>query len=201
MRNRQKSCPKIIAIAGPNGAGKTFFYYEHLSDLFPVFINADEIAKEKGCDTLTAAKMAEKRRQSFVKKGKTFVFETVLSEKKSAGGKIEFLRNAEALGYDVKLVFIGLDSVEKSQRGVSIRVSKGGHDVPVDKLKKRFPRCMKNLARAIKILSLVDVFDNSVLGRPHQHIASFVKGRAVFVTDELPTWFRKSLSGEEIALP
>jgi len=40
-----------------------------------------------------------------------------------------------------------------------MRVAQGGHDVPPDKLAKRFPRTMRNLERAIERLPHVLVFD------------------------------------------
>lgn len=192
--------PRLVAIAGPNGAGKTTFYRYHLSDIGLDFINADEIAREEGCDALAAAKEAEARRVFALEKRESFVFETVLSERRAAGGKIEFLRLAESQGFDVTLVFIGLDTVEKSKDRVLMRKSKGGHDVPDEKLEARYPRCMKNLARAIRRLSHVEVYDNSVLNRAHRRIAVFEEGKAEFVAKELPGWFLRAMSEGGISI-
>jgi len=61
------------------------------------------------------------------------------------------------------LCFIGLSSARRSAERVAMRVSQGGHDVPTDKLKSRFPRTLANLKGAIRTLPHVLVFDNSNL--------------------------------------
>jgi hypothetical protein len=43
-------------------------------------------------------------------------------------------------------------SVELSEARIIQRVSEGGHDVPHDKVRSRFPRTLENLRRAIPIV-------------------------------------------------
>ena len=50
----------------------------------------------------------------------------------------------------VVLCFIGVRSPAVSDERVAMRVSQGGHDVPPDKLKDRFPRTMANLRTAAR---------------------------------------------------
>jgi Uncharacterized protein conserved in bacteria len=54
--------------------------------------------------------------------------ETVFSD--AAGSKRMFFKDAQAKGYAVLLVFIGLNHVETSRSRVAQRVSAGGHNVP-----------------------------------------------------------------------
>jgi predicted ABC-type ATPase len=65
----------------------------------------------------------------------------------------------------VVLFFIGIEGAEVSDERVAMRVLKGGHDVPADKIVERFPRVMANLKRALTELSNVRVYDNSDLKR------------------------------------
>ncbi len=92
------------------------------------------------------------------------------------GEKVEFLKMAAAAGYTVVLLFIAIDDVSLSDERAAMRVTQGGHDVPADKLKERFPRTLMNLKRAIKELPHVLIFDNSDLAKPYRMIAEFENG-------------------------
>jgi predicted ABC-type ATPase len=104
------------------------------------------------------------------------------------GDKVEFLRGAAAQGYTVVMVFIGIDA-DLSEQRVAMRVLQGGHDVPAEKLSARFPRTMKNLARAIRSLPHVLVFDNSDLAHPFRQVAEFRDGKGVSLNEPLPAWW------------
>ena len=107
-----------------------------------------------------AAESVARVRGELLARGENFVFETVLSDPE--GEKIDFLRRAaEERSCAVLLCFIGIDSVATSNERVFIRVTEGGHDVPENKLLARFPRTMANLARAVRVLPRIYVFDNS----------------------------------------
>lgn len=183
--------PVIVAVAGPNGAGKTTFYQAHLAAAGLRFINADTIARELDLDAYAAARASEVIRRQLVALRESFVFETVFSD--PAGAKLEFLREAACAGYNVVLCFIGIDGPEVSEERVAMRVSQGGHDVPPEKLLARFPRTMANIARAIRELPHVLIFDNADLRTPFRRVAIFEEGRLTFSVKILPPWLRRVL--------
>jgi predicted ABC-type ATPase len=74
-----------------------------------------------------------------------------------------------------------------------MRVSQGGHDVPVQKLRSRFPRTLANLRTATRELPHVLVFDHSDLSRPFRPVAEFEKGRCVDRSKALPAWLHPTL--------
>jgi predicted ABC-type ATPase len=178
--------PIIVAIAGPNGAGKSTFFEAHLVPAGLRFLNADDLARELGLDAATGAELANRLRVELVEQRESFAFETVLSD--PAGDKVDFLAKAATQGYMVVLVFIGIDDARMSEQRVAMRVLQGGHDVPAEKLSARFPRTMKNLARAIEKLPHLLVFDNSDLANPFRKVAEFERGKAVAVNDPVPRW-------------
>jgi len=183
--------PIIVALAGPNGAGKTTFYHAHLRSAALRFVNADVLSREVALDPYVAAQMASRVRQQLVRQSESFIFETVFSD--PVGDKLKFLKEAAQAGYTVVLCFIGLSAPEVSEERVSMRVSKGGHDVPGDKLISRFPRTLANLKRSIRELPYVFVFDNDDLRTPYRQIAVFEKGRPITLAEPLPAWFRSLL--------
>ena len=149
------------------------------------FLNADDLARELDLDVSDAAELANRLRQSLVEQRQSFVFETVLSD--PVGDQVDFLSRAVAQGYTVVMVFIGIDSDVSEQR-VAMRVLQGGHDVPAKKLSARFPRTMKNLARAIRKLPHVLVFDNGDLAHPFRQVADFREGKPVSLSKPIPAW-------------
>lgn len=178
--------PVIVALAGSNGAGKTTFYHAHLQPSGLRLVNADILARELGVDAYGAAKMAAALRQRLVEQRESFVFETVFSD--PVGDKLDFLKAAMAAGYEVVLCFIRIASPETSDQRVAMRVSQGGHDVPLEKLVARFPRTLANLKAAIHALPHVLIFDNEDLKHPFKRMAVFENGKATYLAKPTPRW-------------
>jgi predicted ABC-type ATPase len=178
--------PIVIAVAGPNGAGKTTFHEAHLQPAGLRFVNADDLARELDVGAYEAAEVARSLRETLLEQGESFVFETVFSD--PVGEKVAFLDRARAGGYTVVLCFIGIDGPAVSEERVAMRVLQGGHDVPSRKLEERFPRTLKNLARAVRDLPHVLVFDNDDLARPFRMVARFEKGEMVEKHAPVPRW-------------
>jgi predicted ABC-type ATPase len=178
--------PIVVAVAGPNGAGKTTFHEAHLQPAGLRFVNADELARELEVGAGEAAELAGRLRQTLLEQRESFVFETVFSD--PVGDKLGFLKGAEAQGYAVVLCFVGLDGPAASEERVAMRVLQGGHDVPAEKLRERYPRTLKNLASAIRELPHVLVFDNGDLRRPFRKVAVFERGKLVEKGTPLPRW-------------
>ncbi|HEY6876561.1 MAG TPA: AAA family ATPase [Polyangiales bacterium] len=178
--------PLIIALAGPNGAGKSTFFEAHLRQSGLPFVNADELARELGIDAYRAADAASLVRSNLVAAGQSFVFETVFSDPKQ--DKVAFLRACEGDGYTVVLCFIGLSEAELSDERVALRSLMGGHDVPRDKLLTRYPRSLANLRAALRELTFVRIFDNSVSNKPHRLVAEVERARVVELALPVPAW-------------
>ena len=184
---RAESRPILIVIAGPNGAGKTTFYESHLREVGLPFINADRLAADAQVDAMTAALLAGDLREAYLEEGESFCFETVFSD--PVGDKIGFLKRAVEKGYDVRLYFIGVSSPSLSGERVAMRVMQGGHDVPQEKIEERFPRTLKNLVEAIRVLPRVLVYDNTDMENPHRFIAEFRDGTLrVSGEGSIPQW-------------
>jgi predicted ABC-type ATPase len=170
-------------IAGPNGAGKTTFYETFLASLPLPFVNADQIARtlapeDPASIAYGAAELADRERRELLARRRSFIMETVFSD--PAGDKLGFLRDAQAAGYAIILLFVGIESPDLSMLRVTQRVLEGGHDVPPDKLQQRFPRTQRNLEAALRFVDVAVVFDNSSLDQPYRHIATWHDGHEIF---------------------
>ena len=162
-------------LAGSNGAGKTTFYESFLKDKSLPFINPDNLAKEFKLDPYEAARMASDIREQMVSQSMSFISETVFSD--PVGDKVSFLENAADAGYQVSLIFIGIESVDLSKERVASRVRAGGHNIPAEKLQQRYSRTLRNLSLAIATLPRVILFDNSQFDSPFHFVAEYKNGK------------------------
>lgn len=180
--------PIIVAIAGPNGAGKTTFFKSFLATTGLRYLNADLLGADLNVNPYSAAEIVEALRTALVARRESFMFETVFSDPIAA--KISFLKAASDSGYAVIVCFIGLSDSSQSRQRVAMRVSKGGHDVPGEKIELRFPRVLQNLRLAIQQLPHVLVYDNSDLNQPYRHVAEFENGNTIALHQPIPDWLR-----------
>jgi predicted ABC-type ATPase len=185
--------PVIVALAGPNGAGKTTFYHSQLARTGLRLLNADVLARELRLDPYTAAKAANVLRVELCALRESFVFETVFSD--PVGVKLDFLKEYTRTGYNVILCFVGISGPATSEERVAMRVSQGGHDVPIDKLTARYPRVLENLRRAMRELPHVWIFDNDDLRVPFRLVAVVEGGKVSKLAEPLPRWLRPLLPG------
>ncbi|MFM8494379.1 MAG: zeta toxin family protein [Planctomycetia bacterium] len=167
--------PVVVVLAGSNGAGKTTFFHAHLADAGLRFVNADDLAAEMGIGAYEAADLAAALRASLIDQRESFVFETVLSD--PIGAKVAELADASRRGLHVVMLFIRIDSPATSKQRVAMRAMQGGHDVPDEKLEARFARTLANLERAIAMLPVVVIFDNTDLARPFRLEAVYQAGK------------------------
>lgn len=176
-RSLLESRPIVVALAGSNGAGKSTFFHPNLADVGLRFVNADDLAAELELSGYEAADLASSLRASLLEQGESFVFETVLSD--PVGAKVSELAEAARLGMHVVMIFIRIDSPDTSRQRVAMQVLQGGHDVPDEKLVARFQRTLANLQRAITMLPVVIIFDNTDLARPFQLAAVYQSGERI----------------------
>ncbi|ANL11973.1 MULTISPECIES: zeta toxin family protein [unclassified Rhizobium] len=153
--------PILTVIAGPNGAGKSTIY--KIVEPLGRFINADDIESalpahlSKADREKAAARAALDAIRDLLSNKRSLVVETTLS----GNWPIRLMREAKALGYRVELVFIVLDSPQRSIERVAFRVRDGGHDIPVDVLLRRYPRSLANLPAAAELADETAIIDNS----------------------------------------
>ena len=140
--------PNLYIIAGCNGAGKTTASYTVLPEMLNCqeFVNADNIAAgispfNPTSVAVRAGRIMLSRIDELMDEGADFAFETTLSTK----SYVSLIKEARALGYKITLVYFWLASPEEAMARVATRVSKGGHDIPQDVIKRRYYGGINNL--------------------------------------------------------
>ncbi len=99
---------------------------------------------------------------------------------------LKMMSRAKAAGYRVQLLYVGTENVDINLQRVRQRVRKGGHDVPEEDQRRRYPRSLANLERALALADEAILFDNST-SRGHVRIAEKrVDGITLFGTT--PNW-------------
>lgn len=135
-----------------------------------------------------AALAADFIRYELLKKGETFTFETVLSHH----SKIEFLKESNFLGFKNYLYFICTVSPDINIERVMQRVRLGGHDVPADKIKKRYSESLECLSLIIPYCYRCYFFDNSSETLSIDPIAVINANNTIeMLTEQVPWWLKK----------
>ena len=188
-------------IAGPNGAGKSTRAREYFAG-FGEIVNPDEIARELAPENPeenlgAAGRAAIQRRQELLEARQSFSIETTLSGRTL----FRFVRRAQQGGWNIGLVYVGLRSQKQSIERVKQRVALGGHDVPIEDIRRRYARSLDNLPAFLELVDRAIVFDNSSEKGPLKLLE--IEGRRMtFVHRRPPSWFRKTIGARfEIKKP
>jgi len=162
--------PRLIVVGGVNGSDKSTLTQSLRFNNVRV-VDPDAIAKslsQKDDDSASAAAGREAigLRKLYLKNGDSFVLETTLSGKDIT----RLMHKARACGYRVELHYVSLIDVQQSVDRVATRVAKGGHDIPEQDIRRRFPRSRANFVDAALLADQVVVYDNSGIDSPFEPV-------------------------------
>lgn len=156
--------PVLYVLAGVNGAGKSSIGGHLLERNGLTWFNPDTFARAlkaaTECDQETANAHAWqesiRRLDEAIAKGLNHAFETTL------GGKTVTAKLLEAAkSHDVLIWFCGLASPELHIARVKARVAAGGHPIPEEKIRERYPLAQLNLIKLMPHAAYIKVYDNS----------------------------------------
>jgi len=176
----------LYIVAGCNGAGKTTASFTILPEILDCreFVNADEIAAglspfqpEKAA--IEAGRIMFDRIEHLLHENSNFAFETTLATKIHKNTVLK----AQAMGYNVTLLFFWLQTVELAKKRVQKRVSEGGHNIESEVIERRYLSGIRNLFDIyLPIADEVLIFDNSE-GK-HELIAEKSDNSDIIIIDE-----------------
>ena len=146
--------------AGPNGSGKTTL--TRRLRLTGTYINADDLRKEYNLTDIEAAEMADTFRNALMNNRMDFTFETVLSTERN----LCLLEKAKTQGYKIHCVYVLTCDENINIARVKSRYAAGGHDVPEDKIRKRYNRALALVPKLVSICDSIIIYDNSDVPHP-----------------------------------
>ncbi|MGN0538103.1 MAG: zeta toxin family protein [Acutalibacteraceae bacterium] len=145
-------------IAGVNGTGKTSLrgVLEGQGLILGRIIDADYIAKQNNGNVISAGKQAVQIINDCLDKNISFTQETTLSGHMT----LRTVKIARKKGYYVRMFYIGLNSEDESLKRIENRVRKGGHNIPVEDVHRRYTTRFESLKTVIPYCDEVIFYDN-----------------------------------------
>ena len=182
--------PHVIVLSGPNGAGKSTAAPALLKGALGVaeFVNPDVIAQGLsafGPDRLglAAGRIMLTRLRELARQRVDFAFETTLASRRFA----PWLADLRRSGFSVHLLFLWLPSADLAVERVAERVHMGGHAVPEEIIRRRYPSGLQNFFALYRPLATTwRADDASRADRPR--LITRGKGDKVTRTTEEQTW-------------
>ncbi len=178
--------PDIFIIAGCNGAGKTTAAYNLLPEVFKTieFVNADEIARglspfNPSGVSFQAGRIMLERLEQLTGENKSFSFETTLS----GLSYLSFIKQAKEKGYGITFFFVYLNSVQLAIERVAIRVSKGGHSIHEDVIRRRYAKGLHNFSKYTAVADDWYMYDNS--GSEYELLAKSIDKKEEIINFDL----------------
>lgn len=193
--------PNLYIIAGPNGAGKSIFSRTLVTVDYDVFDGDKYVTQLKEKYPETGSDVLQDRvnehefklaKEKAIKEKGSFAFETNFS----SSDPTKSLREFRAAGYNVHLIFMGVNTIAERIQRVSIRVKDGGHKVLEDSIVYNFEHGYANLYKYYKEFDSVVLFDNSVPNKGNVRVPLMVlhwKNGIIedFMDSNTPAWIKK----------
>jgi len=180
----------LFLLAGPNGAGKSTIYQKIIQPMANLpLVNADEIQKYEIKDnsaktSVRAALIAGRRRLAYIKSGQSFVTETVFTSNLNNSIVIR----AKKAGFKIVMYHVSVQTENLSVSRVKLRVAKGGHDVPEQKIRERFRDNKEAIRQAMLEADYGFVYDNSIFGSLPRLQLSMRQGKVFKIGNSLEKW-------------
>lgn len=180
---------KYTIIGGVNGVGKsslTGVLKSRMDDL-GVIVDVDKLTALNGGDPFKGGKAALAKINDCLDKGICFTQETTLSGRRTE----QTARAARERGYSIRLYYVGLDTLEDSLKRIANRVSKGGHDIPADDVKRRFNTRCASLMAVLPYCDEATFFDND---NGFVEVGTYRNGELTATAADIPAWFKEILA-------
>jgi len=163
---------------------------ESLAKMDSITIEGDRLSfSDTQIDSYVASALSDFIRRSLIKEKISFTFETVMS----SSDKVDLLYEAQRSGYRVYVYYVATADPEINVARVAYRVSQGGHNVPPEKIRKRYWRPLALLSDAILTSNRAYIFDNSDEGSEGlTQVAEITDGELIEIkSDVQPPWFKE----------
>lgn len=185
------SRPQFFLVAGPNGGGKSTLT-QSLKNRFPDIevIDPDVISKNMtgsfatvDQEQLSAGRKAVELVKQHIENEQSFMVESTIS----GSTYLKYARLAKAAGFRTTFIYVCLKSADMSAERVAKRVAMGGHSIPIEDIKRRYPRSMKNIKAHIQEFESAHIYDNS---EHYRWVAAYRNGAVHKLALDVPSWLK-----------
>ena len=178
-------------IGGVNGVGKSSLsgVLSAESSELGVIIDTDKITAENGGDRIKGGKIAIERINNCLEKGINFTQETTLSGVRT----LKTIQKARELNYFIRLYYVGISSSAEIISRIANRVSKGGHNIPPEDVKRRYAKRFDDLIKILPYCNEAVFFDNE---NGFIEKAEYRNGTLITKGEKIPEWIKEL--GEKI---
>jgi len=190
-------------IAGPNGSGKTTFSVSLIKNtkiLTGMHLNADIILKANEKDKLfeglnplekhlKVSSLIENKIDELIEAGENLILETVFSSEH----KLKTFKKLKEAGYFIHMVFVATQDPLINVQNVALRYLKGGHEVAISKIFKRYDGALNNLKTIAQEVDCLILIDNSVINQAPIIHTALSNGAKCFINEEceVPEWIQE----------
>lgn len=178
-------------IGGVNGCGKSSLVgsiCKERTDL-GIIIDVDQLNAKFG-SAILGGKAAVRQIKFCMESGTNFTQETTLSGIRT----LQTIKKAKELGYYIRLCYVGLDTAEESLARINNRVSKGGHNIPAEDVKRRFLSRFEDLNKILPFCDEARFYDNA---NGFCVVAEYQNGRIIPQVERLPDWLKEFCAWQE----
>jgi len=205
----------LYVLAGVNGSGKSSLLGTVIRNRGIDYFNPDEwtgkILAKNPTITLPIANsqawhLGKEKLQRSISDKLNYAFETTLG-----GNTIAcLLRKAHEEGLKVRIWYVGLKSVELNIERVRMRVAKGGHDIPEQKIRERYRDSMLNLIKLTPYIDELRLVDNSAPAVKNKKgqlipspvtIAEYKTGELKLCHSTVPKWAKSVIAAIKTRIP
>lgn len=173
-------------VAGVNGCGKsslTGVLRTEIDNLGKI-IDVDKITLACGGNAIEGAKQAISIIDDCLEKEICFTQETTLSGRKT----LNTVKRAIAKDYYIRLYYVGLDTKEESLLRIENRVKKGGHNIDVETVTKRFDKRFEDLLTVLPYCNEATFYDND---NGFVTVAKYKNGELQPIGKNSPKWLKE----------
>ncbi|ETZ19548.1 AAA family ATPase [Pedobacter sp. V48] len=190
---------QLYVLCGPNGAGKSTLSETFVPPGTDIFDGDKEMAILKHqypmTDSGTLYEAAngivfQTRKEKAITTSSDFALETNFRTKEV----METVNQFRELGYETRMIFIGLPSVEASINRVDLRVKAGGHFVDAENVSNNFNGGLNNLVCFYDQFDSVDILESTIGQHEPFKMASLMtikNGIITAMAEKLPDWVMK----------
>lgn len=182
--NSDMAKPVLLVIAGCNGSGKSTFsdvladskfspfdYDKYFLDYYNELLDIDirqEMAHNKAWNEL------ERQVSGAIATSADFCYETNFNST-----PLHWPEKFKQAGYELRMIYLCLDSVETARKRVAIRVQNGGHFVPDDEVEKRYYEGFAHINQHYSFFDYIDLFEVSAYNEPPAYLFSVERGEYI----------------------